>query len=80
MTVSAQNLVWIDMEMTGWTRTERGSGDCHHHHRQDLNVLAQGPVIAIHQSDEELAKMDGSGTSTPHHKSGLVARVKASRR
>jgi oligoribonuclease len=44
---------------------------------KDLNVLAEGPVIAIHQSDEELAKMDDWNVNT-HTRSGLVARVKES--
>ena len=40
-------------------------------------MLAEGPVIAIHQSEEELGKMDDWNVNT-HTKSGLVARVKAS--
>jgi oligoribonuclease len=43
----------------------------------DLSVLVEGPVIAIHQSDEELAKMDAWNRGT-HGRSGLTERVKAS--
>lgn len=78
MTVSAQNLVWIDMEMTGLDPEENVVLEIATIVTdKDLNVLAQGPVIAIHQSDEELAKMDDWNVNT-HTKSGLVARVKAS--
>ena len=78
MTVSAQNLVWIDMEMTGLDPEENVVLEIATIVTdKDLNVLAEGPVIAIHQSDEELAKMDDWNVNT-HTKSGLVARVKAS--
>jgi oligoribonuclease len=74
----ASNLVWVDMEMTGLdpdrdavieiativTDTE-------------LNTLAEGPVIAVHQSDARLAGMDEWNT-TQHTRSGLVDRVRAS--
>jgi oligoribonuclease len=42
-----------------------------------LNVLAEGPVFAIHQSDETLDKMDAWNKGT-HGRSGLIDRVKAS--
>ncbi len=78
MTVSAQNLVWIDMEMTGLDPEENVVLEIATIVTdKDLNVLAEGPVIAIHQSDEELAKMDDWNVNT-HTKSGLVDRVKAS--
>ena len=78
MTVSAQNLVWIDMEMTGLDPEQNVVLEIATIVTdKDLNVLAEGPVIAIHQSDEELAKMDEWNVNT-HTKSGLVARVKAS--
>ena len=44
----------------------------------DLNTLAEGPVIALHQSDDALAGMDEWNT-THHTRSGLVERVKASK-
>lgn len=78
MTVSAQNLVWIDMEMTGLDPEENVVLEIATIVTdKDLNVLAEGPVIAIHQSEEELGKMDDWNVNT-HTKSGLVARVKAS--
>lgn len=75
---NASNLIWVDLEMTGLepdhdviieiativTDT-------------DLNTLAEGPVIALHQSDARLAAMDEWNT-THHNQSGLVERVKAS--
>src|SRR5476649_2528741 len=72
------NLVWVDMEMTGLEPdTDRiievavVVTDMH------LNVLAEGPVFAIHQSDETLNKMDAWNKGT-HGRSGLIEKVKAS--
>ena len=72
------NLVWVDMEMTGLDPdTDRiievavVVTDMH------LNILAEGPVLAIHQSDETLDKMDAWNKGT-HGRSGLIDRVKAS--
>jgi len=72
------NLVWVDMEMTGLEPdTDKiievavVVTDMH------LNVLAEGPVFAIHQSDATLDKMDNWNKGT-HGKSGLIDRVKAS--
>ena len=42
-----------------------------------LNIIAQGPVLAVHQSDDVLSKMDEWNTRT-HGESGLTERVKAS--
>ncbi|MDO2948437.1 oligoribonuclease [Aeromonas simiae] len=79
MTVSEQNLVWIDMEMTGLDPEENVVLEIASIVTdKDLNVLAEGPVIAIHQSEAELAKMDEWNQNT-HGGSGLIARVKASR-
>ena len=70
MTVSAQNLVWIDMEMTGLDPEENVVLEIATIVTdKDLNVLAEGPVIAIHQSEEELGKMDDWNVNT-HTKSG----------
>ncbi|MHC6804002.1 oligoribonuclease, partial [Vibrio antiquarius] len=44
----------------------------------ELNILAEGPVLAIHQPEEELAKMDDWCTNT-HTASGLVERVRNSK-
>jgi oligoribonuclease len=72
------NLVWVDMEMTGLDPDNDRIievavvvTDMH------LNVLAEGPVFAIHQSDETLDKMDNWNKGT-HGKSGLIDRVRAS--
>jgi oligoribonuclease len=72
------NLVWVDMEMTGLEpdtdliiEVAVVVTDLH------LNVLAEGPVFAIHQSDEALDKMDAWNKGT-HGRSGLIDRVKAS--
>ena len=71
-------LVWLDMEMTGLDPDNDRVielacvvTDAH------LEVVAEGPVIAVHQSDEVLAGMDKWNTST-HGKSGLTERVRAS--
>ena len=78
MAQDTANLIWIDLEMTGLDPdmdliieiatviTDK-----------DLNILAQGPVIAVHQSDEALAAMD-DWNQKHHGQSGLIERVKAS--
>ncbi|PAU56271.1 oligoribonuclease [Pseudomonas indica] len=73
-----QNLIWIDLEMTGLDPDrdviiEMATIVTD----SDLNVLAEGPVIAIHQSDEVLAGMDEWNTRT-HGQSGLTQRVRES--
>ena len=75
MAVSDQNLVWVDMEMTGLIPEE---------HRVieiativtdvNLQLLAEGPVIAVSQPETALQAMDDWNTRT-HTKSGLVDRV-----
>jgi len=78
MALDSQNLIWIDLEMTGLDPdndliieiatviTDK-----------NLNVLAQGPVMAVHQSDAALAAMD-DWNQQHHGQSGLIDRVKAS--
>ncbi|MDD1625617.1 MAG: oligoribonuclease [Methylococcaceae bacterium] len=78
MAQDSQQLIWIDLEMTGLNPdsdliieiatvvTDK-----------DLNILAQGPVLAVHQSDEALAAMD-DWNQKHHGQSGLIDRVKAS--
>ena len=78
MAQDSQNLIWIDLEMTGLDPdsdliieiatvvTDK-----------DLNILAQGPVLAVHQSDAALAAMD-DWNQQHHGQSGLIERVKAS--
>ena len=78
MAQDLQHLIWIDLEMTGLNPdsdliieiatvvTDK-----------DLNILAEGPVLAVHQSDAALAAMD-DWNQQHHGKSGLIDRVKAS--
>lgn len=78
MTQDAQNLIWLDMEMTGLNPdTDKVLEIAMIVTDKDLNVLAEGPVIAVHQPDAVLDGMDDWCTRT-HTASGLVARVKAS--
>ncbi|WP_413478096.1 oligoribonuclease [Vibrio hibernica] len=70
------NLIWIDLEMTGLDpETHKIIEIASIVTDSELNILAEGPMLAIHQSDEELAKMDDWCTNT-HTNSGLVKRVK----
>ena len=72
------NLIWVDMEMTGLDPdTDRIIEVAIVVTDMQLNVLAEGPVFAIHQSDETLGKMDAWNRGT-HGRSGLTERVKAS--
>jgi len=78
MSYSDQNLIWIDLEMTGLDPEA---------HKiieiativtdSQLNILAEGPVLAIHQPESELDKMDDWCTNT-HTGSGLVERIRQS--
>lgn len=76
MTPDPQNLIWIDLEMTGLdTETDRIIEIATLVTDKDLNILAEGPVLAIHQSDSRLAAMDEWNTKQ-HGQSGLVDRVR----
>lgn len=78
MAQDVDNLIWIDLEMTGLDPdkdliieiatvvTDK-----------NLNILAEGPVFAVHQSDAALAAMD-EWNQTHHGQSGLIQRVKGS--
>jgi len=73
------NLVWLDLEMTGLSPEEDTIIEVATLVTDaDLNVLAEGPCLAVHQSDEALGAMDEWCTRT-HTASGLVARVRESR-
>jgi oligoribonuclease len=78
MAVNENNLIWLDLEMTGLNLEHDRiieiatiATDTH------LNVLAEGPVFAVHQSDALLDDMDEWCTKQ-HNGSGLVTRVKES--
>lgn len=74
-----QNLIWIDLEMTGLdTDNDRIIEIATIITDAQLNILAEGPVLAIHQPDEVLAGMDEWNTRQ-HGKSGLTQRVRESR-
>lgn len=74
-----QNLIWIDLEMTGLNPdTDVIIEMATIVTDSNLNTLAEGPVIAIHHSDEVLATMDEWNTRT-HGGSGLTQRVRESR-
>lgn len=73
-----ENLVWIDLEMTGLEPdVDRIIEIATIITDADLNILAEGPVIAVHQPDSVLAQMDEWCTNT-HGSTGLTQRVKES--
>ena len=79
MAQDSQHLIWIDLEMTGLNPdTDLIIEIATIITDKDLTILAQGPVIAVHQSDEALAAMD-DWNQLHHGQSGLIDRVKASR-
>ena len=78
MAISDHNLIWVDMEMTGLVpETHRVIEIATIVTDTNLAVLAEGPVIAIHQQPAELEAMDEWNTRT-HTRSGLVDRVRSS--
>jgi oligoribonuclease len=78
MAISDHNFVWVDMEMTGLIpEVDRVIEIATIVTDSHLNVLAEGPVIAIKQPDAALEAMDEWNART-HSASGLVERVRSS--
>ena len=76
---SADHLIWIDLEMTGLKPdTDSIIEIATIVTDKELTVVAEGPVLAIHQPGEVLARMD-DWNQKQHASSGLMARVQASR-
>lgn len=72
------NLIWVDMEMTGLDPdNDRIIEVAVVITDPELNILAEGPVFAIHQPDEIMNGMDAWNKGT-HGRSGLIDRVKES--
>jgi len=75
---SENNLVWVDMEMSGLNPdSDRVLEIAIVITDSELEVVAEGPVLVVHQSDAVLGGMDNWNTST-HGRSGLTAKVRES--
>ena len=75
---SSDNLIWIDLEMTGLKpETDHIIEIATVVTDKELTVIADGPVFAVHQPEEILALMD-DWNQKQHGSSGLTARVRAS--
>ncbi len=78
MAFHESNLIWVDLEMTGLEpKTDKILEIASIVTDSDLNVLAEGPTIAIHQSDDVLDNMD-PWCVTQHGQSGLTERCRQS--
>lgn len=78
MAKDAQNLIWIDLEMTGLdTQSDSILEIATIVTDKNLNVLAEGPVLAIHQPESVLVRMD-EWNRRQHGQSGLLERVRQS--
>ena len=79
MKKNSKNLIWIDLEMTGLdTFNDKIIEIATIVTDKDLNILEEGPVIAINTPQEALDAMDEWNTNQ-HNKSGLVERILKSR-
>jgi oligoribonuclease len=78
LTKSEQNLIWIDLEMTGlYPDKDRIIEIAVVVTDAQLHVRVEGPTLAVHQSNVALDGMDAWNKGT-HGRSGLIDRVKAS--
>ena len=79
MDANEDNLIWIDLEMTGLdTVNDQIIEIATIVTDKDLNILAEGPMLAIYQSDKVLAGMD-DWNQKQHGQSGLIDRVRSSK-
>jgi oligoribonuclease len=79
MTQDSQNLIWIDMEMSGLSpENDRIIEVALVVTDSQLNVVAEAPVSVVYQPDTVLDAMDSWNRST-HGKSGLIGKVRSSR-
>ncbi len=78
MAQSPDNLIWIDLEMTGLEPdTDYIIEMAVIITDSELNTIAESPVLTVHQHNEVLARMDEWNTNQ-HGRSGLTDRVKRS--
>lgn len=79
MASKSENLVWIDLEMTGLdTQADHIIEIATIVTASDLTIIAEGPALAIHQDEATLAAMD-EWNRTTHGESGLIQRIRESR-
>ncbi len=79
MTPDPNRLIWIDLEMTGLNPdTDRILEIATIVTNGNLEIVAEGPVFAIYQTDETLGKMDAWNIKQ-HGRSGLIERVRLSK-